>query len=211
MSAGLTAAINKGISAAEKLHEIKVSRGHFSNHGAAGGRFLLTVSLPKKNTTRKKFIKDIVGADITAAKEDLKIRVDDFRSTLGGALDEMGNPIFSEERKAELVDAVAEKTANLIAELQGYQKDYDALMTTQRKTPRRIGQINFLKKLVESNCKRSRQYSDYAELALKGKVGSLRCWLGEERQNLKKQRKTLKPSLLRIRKQLTPSKRRART
>ena len=91
---------------------------------------MLTVSLPKKEyNAAKKFIKDIVGADITAAKEDLKIRVDDFRSTLGGALDEMGNPIFSEERKAELVDAVAEKTANLIAELQGYQKDYDALMT----------------------------------------------------------------------------------
>jgi TP901 family phage tail tape measure protein len=183
---GITAAINNGIDAAKKLHSITVSVTADTDKikeqleaAFADGKFTRA-----EYNAAKKFINDIVAKDIKLAKADLKLRVADFRKTLDGAIDEMGNPVFSEERKAELTAAVTAETTALITQLEGYKEDYNALLTEIYKgkdtpTQAEIDKLNeLLAKITEIRIQLQAEQQQailvaqmYAELALAGEGG----------------------------------------
>lgn len=182
----LTTAINEGISAANKLHNITVNVGADTSKiseqldaAFADGKFTR-----KEFNAARNYVNDIVKTDIEAAKTALETQTTDFRTTLGNSVDSLGNPIFSAERQAELSSAVTTKTNGLIGELEQANKDYNDLLAqiykdkdtpTQREIDRlnellaKIGQIRVQLQAEQQNAILIAQA--YAELASKGEGG----------------------------------------
>lgn len=179
----LTKAINDGISAANKLHNVRVNVKADTSKivsqleaAFADGKFT-----GKEFNAAKKYVDNIVKADIAAAKEALALQVTDFRTTLGNSVDSLGNPIFSSERQEELASAVTSKTTGLIGELEQANKDYKALLAQIYKdkdtpTEAELEKLNeLLEKIGEIRVKLQAEQDKailvaqaYAELALSG-------------------------------------------
>lgn len=130
----VTTAINDGIAAADKNHEVIVT----INADTQGLKeqldgFLGSDSESGSNLSRKefkgisKYVKEVVQPDIDAAKKEMGKQKADFQASLLSITDDNGNSVFSSERAAELADGLGTKTQGLIEALEGYKNDYVAL------------------------------------------------------------------------------------
>ena len=130
----VTTAINNGIAAADKTHEVTVTINAdtqglkeqidgFLDSDSAGG----TTLTKKEYKAVSKYVTDVVQPDIDAAKKQMTKQKADFQASLLSITDDNGNSVFSSERAAELADGLSTKTQGLISELQGYKNDYIAL------------------------------------------------------------------------------------
>lgn len=149
--AGITADINTGIAAAEKIHSITVEvEAQTKGISIKQDEILEDGKVTKKEyKSISKYIDEVIGPDIDTAKANLEAKVQGLRDALAGATDADGNPLYTQEQQEAMVAAVQEKTNNLIAELEGYQTNYNNLMETlykERRSPTEaeLGYLNDL-------------------------------------------------------------------
>lgn len=128
----ITTGIEEGIAAAKKEHDIIVTvtaeMGEISDtvdEAMENG----SMSRREANSIKKQLNK-LIKADIDEAQKELQTSVDAYKATLLSLKDESGKPLLSEDEAASMVAAYESKTKEYIAELEGYQAQYNALLTT---------------------------------------------------------------------------------
>ncbi len=188
----VTSAIDEGIDAAKKTHEVTVvvnadTQGlkeqleGFLDEDSSGGEKITK----KEYKAISKYVTDIVQPDIDEAKKLMKAQKEDFKSNLLAIVDDDGNSVFSEERADELAGGLGEKTQGLINELEGYKNDYIALAKQIYKdgrtpTEEEIANLNaLLDKIGEVRIKLN-EAQDTATQVLKARTARVEAGKGTE-------------------------------
>lgn len=129
---GIEKGIEQGIAAADREYEIKAAvRVEMDSVGESVDSALSDGKLSgkeKKSLTAQ--LNQLVKASVDDAQKDLQDSVNSYLATLNALKSADGEDLFSEDEKAALIEGISQKTGDLTEKLEGYQKEYDALLNT---------------------------------------------------------------------------------
>lgn len=144
--------IDAGIAAADKEHAINVAVNlEMASLGDDLDAALANGDINKKErSSLKKQLNTLIKADVDEAQKELATSVESYRSTLNRLVGDDGQPLFDEEAKNNLITEFTTRTNTLIADLEGYQTEYNALIDTiyNQKEPATAAQMAQLDALL---------------------------------------------------------------
>ena len=122
--AGITTAINAGISAANKVHTIKISvEADIAKLQEELDKLLADDKLTRKESNYfKNLVKDMIEPDINAAKEELAKKRLEYQAEIDAMVDYSGKPLTAEQKKKALA-AFDELNKAAIAEIETQKKE----------------------------------------------------------------------------------------